>query len=310
MTEYSGLENIEKPLENTIITIGNFDGVHKGHQELLGLAIKKAYETGCTPIACTFDPHPVKYMNPENHPPVITPHEQKKELIKKYGIQNILTIKFSEKFANISAHDFIEGILSNKLGARYVVVGRDFKFGKNRTGNIETLREYGKKYGFELILPDWIKFDDQRISSTLIRQAVSQGEMEKARSMLGRYYQIKGKVVHGRKRGDKIGFPTANLDLVDELCPKMGVYSVIAELNEKKYSGVANIGYSPTFDDHKFTVEVHFLDFKGDLYEKDIKVNFIKRLRGEIKFSGIDELSKQITKDVQNTKKILESINM
>ncbi|MGM0417448.1 MAG: bifunctional riboflavin kinase/FAD synthetase [Thermodesulfobacteriota bacterium] len=308
MTEYIGLEEIKKPLENRIVTIGNFDGVHKGHQELMRLAVEKGKKTGFKTIAVTFDPHPIKFIKPEKHPPIITLREQKTELIKKTGIDEVLTIEFSKDFANLTAIEFIEDILVKKLGTKAVVVGNDYMFGKNRKGNIDLLKEYGKKYGFEVIIPEWITLGTKRISSTLIREAVENGDLESARTMLGRDYQIRGTVVHGRNRGNKIGFPTANLDLIDELCPKMGVYAVIPEIDGQKYHGVANIGYSPTFDDHKFTVEVHFLDFTEDLYAKQIKVNFIERLRGEKKFSGIEELSEQIAKDVEKAKNIFAGI--
>jgi riboflavin kinase/FMN adenylyltransferase len=308
MTDYIGLEDIKKPLENRIVTIGNFDGVHKGHQELMRLAVEKGKKTGYKTLAVTFDPHPIKFIKPEKHPPIITLREQKAELIKNTGIDEVLTIEFSKDFANLTASEFIENILVKKLGVKAVIVGNDYMFGKNRKGDTELLKKYGEKYGYEVIIPEWITLGTKRISSTLIREAVETGDLESARSMLGRDYQIRGKVVHGRNRGNKLGFPTANLDLLDELCPAMGVYAVVPEIDGKKYQGVANIGYSPTFDDHKFTVEVHFLDFTEDLYGKKIKVNFIERLRGEKKFSGIEELSDQITKDVKNARQILGKI--
>jgi len=308
MKEYSGVGDIKEPLKNTVVTIGNFDGLHRGHQELFRLIKKKAADLNAATMAITFNPHPLKCIDPENHPPIITLHEQKKELIEKKGIDYLLTIPFSKEFANLTAIEFIEDILIKKLDVKAVAVGKDYMFGKKRQGNVALLKKYGEKFGFEVILPDWIKIEKERISSTLIRKAVQNGEMGKARSMLGRFYQIKGTIVHGRHRGNKIGFPTANLQLIDELCPKMGVYAVTAELDSKFFQGVANIGYSPTFEDHLFTIEVHLLGFEGDIYGETLKVNFIKRLRGEKKFNNIDELSSQIAMDVDYAKAIIEKL--
>lgn len=308
MTEYYGLEQIKENNDNTIVTIGNFDGVHKGHQELIKLTVEKGKEKNLKTMAITFDPHPIKCIKPGDHPPIITPLEQKIELLKYFGIDDILVIEFSKEFANLTAVEFTEDILVNILKVKGIVVGKDYMFGKNRKGNIELLKEYGKKYEFDVFIPEFATFSDKRISSTLIRKSVMGGKLDEAKSMLGRFYQIRGTVVHGRNRGNKIGFPTANLELIDELCPKMGVYAVVPEIEGVKYKGVANIGYSPTFGDHKFTVEVHFIDFKEDLYGRKIKVNFIQRLRGEKKFSGIEELSQQISKDVMNAKEILSEL--
>ncbi|MDY0132327.1 MAG: bifunctional riboflavin kinase/FAD synthetase [Desulforegulaceae bacterium] len=308
MTEYYGLEQLEGNNLSTIATIGNFDGVHKGHQELIKLAVEKGKENNLRTMAVTFHPHPMKCIKPGNHPPTITPLEQKIELLNHFGLDDILIIKFTKEFANLGAAQFIEDILVNTLKVKAVVVGKDYMFGKSRQGDINFLKEYGKTHNFKVFVPEWIKLSDQRISSTLIRESVTSGKLDLAKSMLGRFYQIRGKVVHGRNRGSKLGFPTANLELIDELCPKTGVYAVIPEIDNVKYKGVANIGYSPTFGEQNFTVEVHFLDFKEDLYGRKIKVSFVQRLRGEKKFSGIEELSDQISKDIGQARKILGSI--
>lgn len=306
MKEFSGVGEIKEPFKKSVVTIGNFDGVHLGHQELLSRAIEKSKELDAPSIAITFDPHPLKSIRPDNPPSLITIHSQKKKLIEENGIENLLTICFSSEFANLGAIEFIEDILIKKLNAKAVIVGRDYMFGKNRQGNIDLLAEYGKKYDYELILPEWIKFQGERISSTLVRKAVMDGKLDHAKSMLGRFYRINGEVIHGRDRGGKkLGFPTANIELADELCPKTGVYAVKVFLENQMYQGVANIGYSPTFDDHKFTVEVHILDFDEDIYGKKIRVDFVERLRGEVKFSGLNQLSAQIKEDALMARKIL-----
>lgn len=303
------LSKIEKPFPNAVITIGNFDGVHKGHLALFELVRKKADALSGTAIAITFDPHPLVLLRPERRPPLITIREQKVELVEKSGLLDaLIMIPFNREFAAMPARDFID-LLVTKIGMKAIIVGPDYAFGRNREGNISLLEELGKERGFEVIVPDWIMPEnmDERISSTAIRKTVAEGKMEEVVPMLGRFYQVRGIVEHGRKRGgDLIGFPTANIKLMDELCPATGVYAVTVEGPMGFHLGVANIGYSPTFDDKVFTVEVYLLDFKGDLYGEKILVNFVKRLRDEMKFSGIDALSAQIKRDVEESKRIFE----
>jgi riboflavin kinase/FMN adenylyltransferase len=211
-------------------------------------------------------------------------------------------------FAALSARSFVEDILVKRIGMKAIIVGQDYTFGNKREGNVDLLRQYAGELGFEMIVADWIQpsNDNDRISSTAIRRMVTDGRMKKAGKMLGRNYQIRGTVAHGRDRGGKLlGIPTANINLHDELCPKVGVYAVIVKYDGKRYPGVANIGYSPTFDDHVFTVEAHLLDFKADIYGQKIMVDFVQRLRDEKKFSGIPELIEQIDRDIADAREIL-----
>lgn len=303
------LDNIKKQYQNAVITIGNFDGVHKGHQSLFRQVIKKAEQINGTSVVMTFDPHPLKALGISG-PALITRRDQKVELIEKCCIDVLLCIPFDNSFAAISAHDFIEKILVNKIGMKAVIIGEDYSFGKNRMGNINLLKEQGKKLGFETIVSPWINDRDsdlQRISSTRIREIVMQGKVDQAMAYLGRHYQIRGKVIKGRERGgSKLGFPTANIKLHDELCPEAGVYAVTVETVKGNFQGVANIGFSPTFDDQIFTVEVHILDFNHDLYNSRIRVNMVKKLRDEKKFDNIQQLSDQIKKDIEIANDILE----
>jgi len=303
------LEKIQRPYPKAVVTIGNFDGVHIGHQALFHLVIAKAEVLRGTSVAITFEPHPVRVLNGNSFPPLITLYEQKVDLIGRSGIDVLIVIPFTRRFAEISATDFIVNILLERIGMKAIVVGKDYAFGKNREGNVEMLYRLGDRFGFEVVVTDWITIPVNgigRVSSTKIRELVLDGQMEEARKLLGRYYQIRGTVVKGRNRGGKLlGFPTANIHLVDELCPRTGVYAVTVECLGKQFLGVANIGYSPTFDDCLFTVEVHILNFSGHLYDEKIRVNFVKRIRDEIRFSGIQELSDQIRKDIQNAREIL-----
>jgi riboflavin kinase / FMN adenylyltransferase len=310
MQIFENLETIPTPFKNAVVTIGNFDGVHIGHQALFHEVIEKADEIDGTSVAITFEPHPLRVLTKNGYPPLITLYEQKLELIEKAGLDVLVCVPFTKEFANISAKSFIKDILIDRIGMNAVVVGKDYSFGKNREGNLDLLNTLGHKYGFKVFVLDWIKGANSietRSSSTRIRDLVMEGQMEKAQKLLGRHYQIRGTVISGRNRGGKLlGFPTANINLYDELCPKTGVYAVIVELQDgRKLKGVANIGYSPTFDDRIFTVEVHILDFKDSIYNQKIRVNFIRRIRDEKKFSGISELSEQIKKDVETARSII-----
>ncbi|GAB6142884.1 bifunctional riboflavin kinase/FAD synthetase [Desulfocicer niacini] len=307
------IDSLKTPPTNGVITIGNFDGVHKGHQALFKKVIEVARQINGTAMAMTFDPHPLKVLA-HNGPPLITRKDQKTELIEATGMDALVYIPFTRTFAAISAHDFVKDILLDRLNMKAIVVGPDYTFGRNREGDIHFLKKMAADYQFEVIIPDWIKGSDaapKRISSTHIRELVMEGRVDETKPFLGRYYQIRGKVIKGRERGgSQLGFPTANIKLHDELCPKMGVYAVTVETVKGTFNGVANIGYSPTFDDHLFTIEVHILDFSGDIYGTRIRVNMVKRLRDEIKFSGIEALSDQIHADIEHARKLLADLTL
>ena len=308
----NSLTSITKPFRNAVISIGNFDGVHLGHQALFHTVVEKADEIDGTAIAMTFEPHPMRVLKTNTQPPLITLYEQKAELIERTGIDILICVPFNREFAALSARAFIEDILVKQIGIKAVVVGQDYSFGKNREGNLDKLRAFASQFDFEVIVPDWIQSSLQkrdRISSTRIRQLVMEGSIERAEKLLGRHYQIRGEVVHGRNRGGKLlGFPTANINLQDELCPLSGIYAVTVELDGNTLRGVANIGYSPTFDDHVFTVEVHLIEFNQDIYGQKIKVNFIKRIRDEKKFDSLEALSNQIKRDVAAAAEILANM--
>ena len=308
MKIFDHLDKIREPFKNAVITIGNFDGVHIGHQALFHEVIEKAEAIDGTSIAMTFEPHPIRVLKQNGHPPLITLYEQKAELIERTGIDVLICVPFNKAFASMSAHQFITDLLVKRIGMKAIVVGKDYSFGKNREGTIDMMKSYAPDYGFEVIVANWIKTplgSAGRISSTRIRELVIDGQMTEAEKMLGRNYQIRGRVVIGRDRGGKLlGIPTANINLHDELCPKTGIYAVTVEIEDRQYNGVANIGYSPTFEDHEFTVEVHILDFNANIYGEKIRVNFIRRIRDEIKFSNISELIEQIKMDIAAAREI------
>ncbi len=313
MKVIENINEITKPLENSVITIGNFDGVHKGHQALFQQVVRKADEINGISIVITFDPHPLRALGKAG-PPLITRRDQKIELIKLAKVDYIFCLPFTKEFAQTPPKSFIHDFLIGRLGMKAIIVGPDYLFGKNREGNISLLENEGKKTGFSVIVPDWVNDSEtgsERISSTKIRQLVMDGRVKDVPESLGRFYQIRGKVIKGRNRGgSQLGFPTANIKLHDELCPKFGVYAVTVECSEGNFRGVANIGYSPTFGDHIFTIEVHILDnFSSDIYNTRIRINIIERLRDEKKFSNIQQLSAQISKDIEKAKELLGNDN-
>jgi riboflavin kinase/FMN adenylyltransferase len=304
------LEDIKTPFHNAVVTIGNFDGVHIGHQALFHEVMEKAGRRNGTAIAMTFEPHPIRVLKNNGHPPLITPYAQKIELIAKSGMDVLICVPFTREFAAITAKEFVLDTLLGRIGMQAIVVGKDYTFGKNREGTLNLLKSYAEAFDFEVDVVDWIPISNNipsRISSTRIRDLLMRdGNVGEARKLLGRYYQVSGVVSPGRNRGGRLlGFPTANIKLKEELCPKNGIYAVTVDCLGETYQGVANIGYSPTFDDHELTVEVHILDFNKDLYGHTIIVKFIERIREEIKFSGIDALSQQIANDVVKARGIL-----
>jgi riboflavin kinase/FMN adenylyltransferase len=304
---------IREPFKRAVVTIGNFDGVHIGHQALFYEVIERAYLVDGTAVAVTFDPHPLRLLQPESRLPLITPFEQKAELIERSGMDVLVCIPFTREFAALRARQFVEDLLVRKIGMKAIVVGEDYTFGKNREGTVAMLQAIAPQLGFEVVVTGTIgavKGLAARVSSTAIRELVFNGDMEAAQKMLGRPYQVRGRVVTGRNRGGRLlGFPTANLQLLDELCPKTGVYAVKVEVGGALHPGVANIGYSPTFDDHQFTVEVHILDFDRPIYGEKIHVNFVKRIRDEMKFASLDDLKRQIGEDIQTARQILAAAN-
>jgi riboflavin kinase/FMN adenylyltransferase len=306
MEVINGIDKIKRRFRNPVITIGNFDGVHIGHLSLFQRVKDLAETLGGESVVITFYPHPIKVLSPSNGPPLITSHEQKVHLIEVAGIDVFLVIQFTPEFATMSASDFVQEIIHAKIGARAVVVGPDYRFGHKREGDIPALTRMGRELNFEVHVVLDITLNGVEVSSSTIREFVTVGDLKRAREMLGRDYQVAGRVVRGRDRGGRLlGFPTANLQLIEELTPKPGVYATEVVIEGQLYDGATNIGYSPTFKNGAFSVETYILDFSEDVYGKVIQVRFIKRLRDEKTFSSPEELSLQIQKDVDLAREIL-----
>jgi len=303
-----GIDNIQRSLKNPVLTIGNFDGVHRGHQALFRRVTEWARKLNGESVVMTFHPHPLNVLFPGKGPVFITPHERRLELIAKCGIDVTIVVPFSTEFAKISARDFVKDLLVQIIGAKAIVVGYDYRFGYGREGDIDFLKRLGKEYGYEVETVAGIQLGGTMVSSTAIREFIREGELGEACRLLGRPYEITGVVVKGRERGGRLlGFPTANINISASLqaSPKLGVYAVLVTVGGKTYGGAANLGYNPTFGDTDLSLEVHIFDLNEDLYGKPITVRFVDRLRDEKRFSGPEELAVQIRKDVKKAKEIL-----
>ncbi|WP_163339964.1 bifunctional riboflavin kinase/FAD synthetase [Desulfopila sp. IMCC35008] len=306
MKIYRTLEELNHPFSHACVTIGNFDGVHLGHQQLFGEVANRAYRQQGTSIAITFEPHPLQVLKPGGIK-LISNCQQKAELIRMAGIDVLVVVPFTREFAATSADTFVDELLVQKIGIEELVVGYDYAFGKGRAGNIPFLQNKGEEHGFSVTVVDAHFKDGTLVSSSQIRRLLAEGNMVEAGKLLGRHYQIRGQVQVGKQRGGKeIGFPTANLKFSEEdLVPRHGVYVSQVICDGKCYGGVLNIGCNPTFGEQSVVAETHIFEFNEDIYGKPIKVNLLDFLRDETRFSGIEELATQISKDVVRAKQVL-----
>lgn len=308
MEVYHDVGDIDRELTTPCVTIGNFDGVHLGHQRLFREVVGAARRLGGTGVALTFDPHPLKVLRPDGIK-LISTLEQKIELIEMAGIDVLLILPFTREFAATSAEGFVADILIAGLGVRELVVGYDYAFGKGRRGNIEFLRRQGEVHGYAFSVVDALEVDGVVVSSSTIRELIGQGRMGEVRQLLGRPYQIRGEVQRGRQRGGRVvGFPTANLRLSEEdLCPRLGVYVVQVSCGGRCYGGVLNIGHNPTFGEEQLVAETHIFDFDDNIYGRPIKLNLLAYLRGEQRFAGPGELAAQIRRDIASAHAVLDA---
>lgn len=306
MKIYRNIDEITSPFSHACVTIGNFDGVHLGHQMLFSEVFLKAKALQGTSVAVTFEPHPLQVLRPGGIK-LISSCQRKIELIEQAGIDVLVIVPFTRAFATTTAESFVEELLLGRIGMKELVVGYDYAFGKGRTGNIPFLQKQGEDKGFSVSVVDAYYEEDKLVSSSAIRQLISEGNMVQAKQLLGRNYQIRGEVQIGKQRGGKeIGFPTANLKFAEEdLIPRFGVYVSQVICDGKCYGGVLNIGCNPTFGENTIVAETHIFDFNQDIYGKPITVNLLEFLRDERKFNGIEDLASQISKDVLRAREIL-----
>ena len=303
-----GINQINRPFRNPIVALGNFDGIHRGHQRIFERAKREAKKVGGQSVVFTFEPHPLKVLRPDDCPPLITPFKKKMMLIESIGIDVVICATFTEEFSAMSAREFAKSILVDRIGICKAVVGYDYSFGQGRQGGVEDLEVYARESGFQVIVVDPIRLGAQIISSSVIRDLIQRGEMVEAAALLGRHFMVLGKVIWGTARGRLLGVPTANVEILNELYPKNGVYAAEVLIENETYKAVANVGMNPTFGSNRFSVEVHIFDFSRDIYGKEIQVAFIQRIRDERVFKNTEALVKQIEKDAYEARQILGSV--
>ena len=293
----------------SIATIGTFDGVHLGHQKILKSLISHSKKQNLNSVLITFDPHPRKVIDPKSKIELINTIEEKINILKILGLDYLIIQEFTESFSNIDAEKFVE-ILVNELNIKKLIVGYDHRFGKDRSADINDLKVYGKKYGFEIIEISAFDIEKIHISSTKIRNSILNGNIEICKKFTGFNFKITGNVIRGMSRGNKIGFPTANIQIIDKnkIIPKNGVYLVCSRIDDKLFYGMMNIGYNPTFGNKKKSIEVNFFDYDSNLYEKILDIEFLEYIREEIEFKSIDDLIKKLNQDREYCLKLINSI--
>jgi len=304
-----GIHNIQSEHHGCVLTIGNFDGVHLGHKEVIKALVKQAKELNSIAAVMVFEPQPREFFSPQTAPARLCRLRDKYTLLASLGVERLICVNFNEKFATQSAENFVQDLLVNKLGIKSLIVGDDFKFGKNRQGNYGMLLEAGNKFDFNVSDTASYKLSELRISSTEIRFALENDDLVEAEKMLGRPYSIIGRVFHGDKRGRQLGFPTANVKLKRRVSPVNGVYAVKVKINNKEFFGVANIGSRPTVSGIRQQLEVHIFDFSSELYGQIIEVVLLKKIRKEMNFDSLTALTEQIKVDSMQARQFISNLS-
>ena len=306
MKVWNDINNFGK-LKNPVVTTGTFDGVHIGHQKLIKSLRQIASKIEGETVLVTFYPHPRMVLFPDdNELKLLNTQEEKTELLEKFGIEHFIVIPFTKKFSRLTSLEFVRDIIANKIGTKKLVIGYNHHFGRNREGGFKHLKEFGPVYGFDVKEIPAIDLDNIEISSTKIREALQKGNISTANSYLGYEYSLRGKVIRGKQLGRELGYPTANIEVADKykLIPADGIYAVKVFHETTQYKGMMSIGFNPTVDGKKRTIEVNIFDFDKDVYNQEIRVNFVEWLRKEKKFSDLEKLKKQIAADKQATLKV------
>lgn len=285
----------------TVVTIGTFDGVHIGHKSIIDKLLSLGAQKQCEPVVLTFFPHPRMVVQPDVPIKLINTIDQRTQLLENLGVAHVIVHPFTLAFSRISAVEFVRDVLVNKLNAKHIVIGHDHRFGRNRNANIDDLREFGKTYGFEVHEISAQDIDAVTVSSTKIRKAIKEGDIKTANAYLGYNFSLSGPVVKGKGIGKDLGYPTANLNVLEayKIIPQNGVYVVQAMLGNKMHRGIMSIGTNPTVGGTKKTIETYFLDFAGDLYDQQITVEFLSFIREELHFDNTKQLIKAIREDEQ-----------
>ncbi|MGD2137935.1 MAG: bifunctional riboflavin kinase/FAD synthetase [Gammaproteobacteria bacterium] len=304
-----GLYNLRPEHRGCAATIGNFDGVHLGHQAVLGQLAERAGELHLPVTLITFEPQPREYFRPASAPPRLTRFREKVEALRRFGVERILCLRFDARLAGLAPEDFIRLILLDGLDVKYLVVGDDFRFGRARAGDFRLLEETGVARGFPVVNMHTFNMGEQRVSSTRVREALQRGDLAAAEALLGRPFRMSGRVAHGDKRGRSIGFPTANIFLHRAASPVAGVFAVeMFGIEGEPVPGVANVGTRPTVDGTRSLLEVHLFDFDRDIYGRHVQVCFLKKLRDEVRYDSFEALQQQILRDAEQARAYFETI--
>ena len=298
------LDSLPADLRRGAVTIGNFDGVHRGHARLVERLLAKAREVGGPAIVFTFDPHPVRLLRPESAPPPLTWTDRKAQLLDELGVTAVIAYPTDEALLRLSPEEFFQRIVQEKLAAQAMVEGPNFFFGRGRAGNIETLAQLCAAAGLSLEMVPPVTIGNSIVSSSRVREAITAGDADLARQLLTRPYRVRGMVTHGSGRGAKIGFPTANLAAIDTLLPAQGVYAAAALSSAGNWPAAVNIGPNPTFGEQALKVEVHLIGFAGPLYGQPLEVEFLSRLRSIQQFASVSELKAQLSRDIAAAREI------
>ena len=288
-----------------VVTIGNFDGVHRGHQALLAELCRQTDVVGGPAVALTFDPHPLQLLRPQQFQPMLTTLADRAALLQAHGATSVVVLRTTPELLQLSARTFFDEVICGRLAARTVVPGFNFGFGRNREGNVDTLAAFCRESGLGFVLVRPLELDGKPISTSRVKRELERGDVRQAAVLLGRPYRLRGVVGTGQRRGQKLGFPTANLEGVATLIPADGVYAVRAKVAGTVWAGAANIGPNPTFGEQARKLEVHLIDFKGDLYGRQIAVDFIERLRDTRPFASVDDLVRQLRADVDSARSLV-----
>jgi riboflavin kinase / FMN adenylyltransferase len=310
MKAFSDIEDQQLSMIGSVVTLGNFDGIHLGHQALLRHTVEEAKRLGYPSIVLTFEPHPLKVLAPERAPRLLLTYQDKLDLFQAYGVDIVIAQRFDRQFASITAEDFVRRFLVGRLRTKKLWVGRDLRFGQGRKAGTEDLMRVAPEVGFQVGVVEPILSNGVRISSSRIRELVEAGGVDEVQPMLGRYHFVSGRVVTGAGRGRKLGFPTANILSQTEVVPSNGIYATLIEVKNRRWLSVSSIGVNPTFGDGPRTLESFIFDLKTDIYGESVKLSFVKRIRDEQKFATVEDLIAQMHGDVDQAKAIFKRLRL
>jgi riboflavin kinase/FMN adenylyltransferase len=310
MKAFSDIEDQELAITGSVVTLGNFDGIHLGHQALVRHTVEESKRLGYPSIVLTFEPHPLKILAPERAPRLLLSYQDKLDLFQARGVDIVIAQRFDRQFASITAEDFVRRLLAGRLKAKKIWVGRDLRFGQGRKAGTDDLMRVAPQLGFQVGVLDPISSNGMRISSSRIRELVEAGCVDEVQPMLGRYHFVSGRVVAGQGRGRKLGFPTANISSQTEVVPSNGIYATLITVRSRRWPSVSSVGVNPTFGEGPRTVESFIFDFESDIYGEAAKLSFVKRIRDEKKFANVEDLIAEMHGDVDRAKAIFKELRL